>query len=209
MAAAILVGNAALVADAASPRPHASDLLPKTWPLDLRLLLSRPLSHRLKPLHSSPRRNPLPPFGPKSCHFSSLLLLFYLLPPRPQSLTPVYVAGWKRKRGPRDGVAASSEESEPSLDENENGDEDAAAWQEWQEWQEELNRSVKEMEEMNELQKAAEDLQMQADQEAADSQETEQEKRERVRRELQKVPAYPFSLPFTPSLIRELSPPLL
>jgi hypothetical protein len=43
------------------------------------------------------------------------------------------------------------------------------------------------MEEMKELEKAAEDLQTKADQEPLSSEETEEEKRQRVRRELEKV----------------------
>lgn len=46
---------------------------------------------------------------------------------------------------------------------------------------------LNEMEEMKELEKAAEDLQAKADQESLSSEETEEEKRERVRRELEKV----------------------
>lgn len=46
---------------------------------------------------------------------------------------------------------------------------------------------VKEMEERKELEKAAEELQTKADQEPVNSEETEEEKRERVRRELEKV----------------------
>lgn len=53
---------------------------------------------------------------------------------------------------------------------------------------------LNEMEEMKELEKAAEDLQTKADQEPVSAEETEEEKRERVRRELEKV-LFPYISP--------------
>lgn len=60
----------------------------------------------------------------------------------------------------------------------EDGDDDV-------DWEEELRRRLKELEEMKELEKRAEELV--AEGTAGDREETEEEKRERVRKELEKV----------------------
>ncbi|KAF3336317.1 Tetratricopeptide repeat [Carex littledalei] len=172
MAGAILVGNIGLMADAASPpRPHLSERH-KIWPLD-----SLPL----------PRPKWDPP--PLQFIFSAAATSSSSTDPSRSHRIPLFgskSSGRKRRKEASDGVSASSKESSEwgGVDENENGDEDGAAWEEWQE---ELKRMVKEMEERKELEKAAEELQTKADQEPVNSEETEEEKRERVRRELEKV----------------------
>lgn len=90
-----------------------------------------------------------------------------------------------RRRSPSSMIAAATGSMGTGGDEEDgdgDGDEDV-------DWEEELRRRLKELEEMKELEKRAEELV--AEGTAGDREETEEEKRERVRKELEKVPPFP------------------
>lgn len=77
-----------------------------------------------------------------------------------------------------------------SDDENGNGIEDELGNDDGFDWEEEMRKKVKEIEEMKELEKKAEEVQYRVDQEYDDgepNEETEEQKRMRVRKELEKV----------------------
>lgn len=158
---AVVVGNLALLLDVASPRTVVTDR--KSRPLVLDVVLNLP------------RRD---------LHLNYSALANKSLDSEGESWNHRLVARGKvnSKVNAVDFDAGSSDE------ENGNGNGDDG--KEGYDWEKEMRRRVKEIEEMRELEKKAEELQSKAEEDDSETEakeETEEEKKMRVRRELEKV----------------------
>nr|XP_010932246.1 uncharacterized protein LOC105052959 [Elaeis guineensis] len=158
MAAAVLLGNLALLVEASSHRTAMPDRAAKAW-------------HPEAAACRAARRDPPPgPLLSAAIHAKS----FHDLPDMAGEAARLALR-WRSAKNSK--VAASSS----AWDGGDGGGEEE------DDWEEELRSRLKDLEEMKELEKRAEELQRSEAGEATGDEETEEEKRERVRRELEKV----------------------